>query len=45
MNSDDLGKVSAEEEATGEAIFDPTDHIVGTRLSDDESGGLFGIRF
>lgn len=45
MNSDDLEKVRKEEEVSGEAIFDPTDYIMPVRLRDDETGGLFGIRF
>lgn len=45
MNSDDLQKIKQEEEASGEKIFDPTDFIMETRLRDDETGGLFGIRF
>ena len=45
MNSDDLQKIKQEEEASGKKIFDPTDFIMETRLSDDERGGLFGFRF
>lgn len=45
MNSDDLQKIKQEEEASGEKIFDPTDFIMETRLRDDETSGLFGIRF
>lgn len=45
MNSDDLEKISAEEEASGEKIFDAEPYINPTRLADDETGGLFGIRF
>ncbi|WP_290485467.1 DUF2326 domain-containing protein [Hyphomonas sp. UBA3195] len=45
MNSDDLEKIRAEERASQEAIFDPAPYINSTRLSDNERGGLFGIRF
>jgi uncharacterized protein YydD (DUF2326 family) len=45
MNSDDLQKIKNEEEVSGEDIFDPSDFIMDTRLSDEQSGGLFGIRF
>lgn len=45
MNSDDLDKVKKEEDVTGESIFDPRGFIMETRLNDDETGGLFGIRF
>lgn len=45
MNSDDLQKIKHEEDISGEEIFDPTDFIMPTRLSDDAGGGLFGIRF
>jgi len=45
MNSDDLQKIKNEEEVSGEAIFDPSDFIMDTRLSDEPNGGLFGIRF
>ncbi|MDT8858197.1 DUF2326 domain-containing protein [Paracoccaceae bacterium Fryx2] len=45
MNSDDLQKIKSEEEVSGEAIFDPTDFIMETRLSDEPNGGLFGIKF
>lgn len=45
MNSDDLQKIRSEEEVSGEEIFDPSAFIMPTRLSDDPSGGLFGIRF
>jgi uncharacterized protein YydD (DUF2326 family) len=45
MNSDDLQKIKNEEEVSGEDIFDPSDFIMDTRLSDEPSGGLFGIRF
>lgn len=45
MNSDDLQKIKNEEEVSGEPIFDPTDFIMETRLSDEPTGGLFGIRF
>lgn len=45
MNSDDLQKVTNEEHASGEQIFDPNPYIVGTRLNDNENGGLFGVRF
>lgn len=45
MNSDDLEKVKNEERASGEKIFDPDQYIIETRLNDDESGGLFGLRF
>lgn len=45
MNSDDLQKIKNEEDVSGESIFDPTDFIMDTRLSDEPSGGLFGIRF
>lgn len=45
MDSDDLQKIKQEEETCEEKIFDPTDFIMETRLSNDETGGLFGIRF
>lgn len=45
MNSDDLDKIKNEEAAAGEPIFDPSPFIMETRLSDDEAGGLFGLRF
>jgi uncharacterized protein YydD (DUF2326 family) len=45
MNSDDLQKIKNEEEVSGEAIFDPSEYIMDTRLSDEPGGGLFGIRF
>jgi len=45
MNSDDLEKIRNEEIAAGESIFDPAPFIIDTRLTDDESGGLFGVRF
>lgn len=45
MNSDDLQKIKNEEDVSGEPIFDPSDFIMDTRLSDEPSGGLFGIRF
>jgi uncharacterized protein YydD (DUF2326 family) len=45
MNSDDLQKIKNEEEVSGEAIFDPSNFIMDTRLSDEPNGGLFGIRF
>jgi uncharacterized protein YydD (DUF2326 family) len=45
MNSDDLQKIRNEEEVSGEDIFDPSAFIMETRLSDEPSGGLFGIRF
>ncbi|MCK4205966.1 DUF2326 domain-containing protein [Brucella pituitosa] len=45
MNSDDLDKIRREEEASSEKIFDPTPYVMETHLSDDETGGLFGIRF
>lgn len=45
MNSDDLNKIKTEELESNEQIFDPTKYIMSTRLSDDETGGLFGIRF
>jgi uncharacterized protein YydD (DUF2326 family) len=45
MNSDDLDKIKNEELATDEPIFDPTPFIMETRLTDDEAGGLFGVRF
>ncbi len=45
MNSDDLEKIRNEETAAGESIFDPAPFIIDTRLTDDEHGGLFGVRF
>ncbi len=45
MNSDDLQKIKNEEEVSGEVIFDPSNFIMDTRLSDEPNGGLFGIRF
>ncbi len=45
MNSDDLDKIKAEEASSGEKIFDVDPHVNSTRLSDDEFGGLFGVRF
>lgn len=45
MNSDDLQKIANEEEIGGEEIFDPSPYIVDPRLTDQEDGGLFGIRF
>lgn len=45
MNSDDLQKIKNEEEVSGEEIFDPSDFIIKTRLSDRPGGGLFGIKF
>ncbi|AZY95547.1 DUF2326 domain-containing protein (plasmid) [Paracoccus sp. Arc7-R13] len=45
MNSDDLQKIKNEEEVSGEEIFDPSDYIMDTRLSDEPNGGLFGVRF
>ena len=45
MNSDDLQKIDAEEKINGEEIFNPKPYILPTKLSDKESGGLFGIRF
>ena len=45
MNSDDLQKIKTEEENDGEQIFDPAPYILSPRLSDEEGGGLFGIRF
>ncbi|MER8971424.1 MULTISPECIES: DUF2326 domain-containing protein [unclassified Mesorhizobium] len=45
MNSDDLDKIKTEETATGESIFDPEPFIIDPRLTDDEAGGLFGVRF
>lgn len=45
MNSDDLDKIKTEESATGEPIFDPEPFIIDPRLTDDEAGGLFGVRF
>jgi uncharacterized protein YydD (DUF2326 family) len=45
MNSDDLDKIKSEETATGEPIFDPAPFIIEPRLTDDEAGGLFGVRF
>jgi uncharacterized protein YydD (DUF2326 family) len=45
MNSDDLDKIGKEETAAGEPIFDPSPFIMETRLTDDERGGLFGLRF
>lgn len=45
MNSDDLQKIKNEEEVSGEEIFDPSPFFMDTRLSDEPSGGLFGIRF
>ncbi|WP_041164008.1 DUF2326 domain-containing protein [Mesorhizobium opportunistum] len=45
MNSDDLDKIKTEETATGEPIFDPEPFIIDPRLTDDEAGGLFGVRF
>lgn len=45
MNSDDLQKIANEEEIGGEEIFDPTTYIVDPKLTDQEDGGLFGIRF
>ena len=43
--SDDLQKIANEEEIGGEEIFDPSPYIVDPRLTDQEDGGLFGIRF
>ncbi|RWP86853.1 MAG: DUF2326 domain-containing protein [Mesorhizobium sp.] len=45
MNSDDLDKIKTEETASGEPIFDPEPFIIDPRLTDDEAGGLFGVRF
>ena len=45
MNSDDLQKIKNEEDVSGEEIFDPSNYIMTTRLSDEPSGGLFGFRF
>ena len=45
VNSDDLQKIKHEEDVTGQPIFDPSDFIMDTRLSDEPHGGLFGIRF
>lgn len=45
MNSDDLQKIKNEEEVSGESIFDPSDFIMDTKLSDEPTGGLFGTRF
>tara|TARA_R110002074_G_scaffold67465_1_gene158784 strand:- start:222 stop:1949 length:1728 start_codon:yes stop_codon:yes gene_type:complete len=45
MNSDDLQKIKNEEKISGEAIFDPSDFLMDTRLTDEPSGGLFGVRF
>jgi len=45
INSDDLDKIKAAEKDTGKEIFDPAAFIIGARLSDDEAGGLFGVRF
>jgi len=45
LNSDDLDKIKSAERESGEKIFDPTDFVMDTRLSDEEAGGLFGIRF
>lgn len=45
MNSDDLEKVVSEKDVDGRSLFDATPFVMPTRLSDDESGGLFGVRF
>ncbi|MBY5608553.1 DUF2326 domain-containing protein [Rhizobium leguminosarum] len=45
MNSNDLDKIKHEEAEGTAPIFDPTPFIVPTRLTDDNEGGLFGIRF
>lgn len=45
MNSDDLQKIKNEEMIDDEPIFDPSPYILPTSLSDQEDGGLFGIRF
>ena len=45
MSSDDLQKIKNEEEVSGEEIFDPSEYIMETRLSDEPNGGLFGVRF
>jgi len=45
MNSDDLQKIKNEEDVSGEEIFDPSPFILETKLSDEPTGGLFGLRF
>lgn len=40
MNSDDLQKIEQDENE-----FDPYDYVIETVLTDEEDGGLFGIRF
>jgi len=45
MNSDDLQKIANEEKIGGEEIFDPNPYIIEPRLTDQDDGGLFGIRF
>lgn len=45
MNSDDLEKIRVEEVESGETIFDPAPYINLRRLTDDDTGGLFGVRF
>lgn len=44
MNSDDLKKIQTEANAK-EMGFDPYEHIIEPRLTDQPDGGLFGIRF
>jgi uncharacterized protein YydD (DUF2326 family) len=40
MNSDDLQKIEVREDG-----FNPYDYVIDTVLTDEPSGGLFGIRF
>lgn len=40
MNSDDLQKIEQDEDS-----FNPYDYVIDTVLTDEEGGGLFGIRF
>lgn len=45
MNSDDVEKMNNETAEDGSALFDPAPYVMPTRLSDEENGGLFGVRF
>jgi len=45
MNSDDLKKIEYESTDGEGPTFDPTEFLMDTKLTDEEGGGLFGIRF
>jgi len=45
MNSDDLQKAESEFVERDGVKFNPYDHVMKTKLTDEADGGLFGVRF